>query len=86
MYIYPDGSFHPDLPPVVTQDGIKRGGERMTPEEWDALGYNKVEMIKREPFTTYRTQYVKDDDFVYRERVVSKVTKEEFLFDGGYDV
>jgi hypothetical protein len=85
MYIYPDGSFHADLPPVVTQDGIKRGGEHLAPAEWDKLGYNKVEMLKREPFTTYRTQYVKGDDFVYRERVVSKVAKEESLLTGGYD-
>jgi len=86
MYIYPDGSFHADLPPVVTQNGIRRGGDSLTPEEWDKLGYNKVEMLKREPFTTYRTQYVKGKDCVYREKIVSKVRKEEPLFDGGYDV
>lgn len=86
MFIYPDGAFHAELPPVVTCAGIKLGSEELTQKEWDKLGYNKIIMLKREPFTTYRTQYVKGDDFIYREKVISKVTKKEFLLKDGHEV
>ncbi|MBI9078498.1 MAG: phage tail assembly chaperone [Pseudodesulfovibrio sp.] len=41
-------------------------------EQWDALGYNELDRpIAREPHTSYETQWVKDDDLVYREEIIA---------------
>jgi hypothetical protein len=48
-----------------------------TAEQWDELGYNqKDSQMVRDPHTSYETKWVKGDDLVYREEIVS-VTVDE---------
>ncbi|MBI9080825.1 MAG: phage tail assembly chaperone [Pseudodesulfovibrio sp.] len=46
-------------------------------ERWDALGYNELARpIAREPHTAYETQWVKGDDLVYREEIITATVDE----------
>ncbi len=46
-------------------------------DQWNALGFNeKMPPLERKPFTTYETKWVKGDDFIYREAIVSAVEDE----------
>jgi hypothetical protein len=48
----------------------------LTPAQRDELGYNEAMPLKREPFTTYVTEWVKGGDLIYRETEVSAVVDE----------
>lgn len=45
-------------------------------QEWDAIGYNEAIPIKREPFTTYETHWIKGGDLIYREEIITSQTDE----------
>jgi len=48
-----------------------------TREQWDARGYNeKSTPIVRELYTVYETQWVKGDDLIYREEIVTALVDE----------
>jgi hypothetical protein len=70
MYRYPDGTIRQTPPARVEYDGYVRSFADLTPAQRDELGYNQAVPIKREPFTTYETAWVKGDDLVYRETII----------------
>lgn len=76
MFRYPDGTYKANAPARVEYNGYTRHFADLTREQWDEIGYNEAMPLKREPFTTYETQWVKGDDLVYREKVVSSVVDE----------
>ena len=58
----------------------------LTVEDWDRLGYNEtIPHSKGDPFTEYETEWSKDDDLIYREKVVTFSVDEEAKaeFDAG---
>lgn len=68
-------------PSTVVVDGFRRafvdvltqaGGRGVL----DGLGYNEAVPCEREPFTEYETRWVKGEDLVFREEVVSVVVDE----------
>jgi len=77
MFKYPDASFRTNPPTHVVLDGIRRKFTDLTREQWDGLGYNEAMPLTREPYTTYVMQWVKGEDLIYRETVVSAVVDEE---------
>lgn len=79
MFRYPDGSYRVSAPAKVEFEGYIRNFADLTRAEWDELGYNEAVAVQREPFTTYETEWVKGDDFVYREIVVSSIVDEEMM-------
>lgn len=61
-----------DYPPrKVEYQVFWRLFNELSREELDSIGYNEVVPIKREPYTTYETQWVKGEDLIYREEIVS---------------
>lgn len=76
MFRYKDGQFKVAPPAKVVDDGFVRNFFDLTREEWDELGYNEAMPIKREPFTTYETQWVKGEDMIYREEIVKQEVDE----------
>ena len=76
MYRYPDGTFRQSPPARVEYDGYIRNFADLTPEQRDELGYNEAVPLKRAPFTTYETEWIKGEDLVYRETAVSAVVDE----------
>lgn len=71
MWRYTDNTFRQTPPATVEQDGYIIPFADLTREQLDALGYNEAVSVKREPFTTYETRWVKDDDLIYREEVIA---------------
>jgi hypothetical protein len=76
MWRYPDGTVRLRPPARVEYDGYIRKFADLTPAQRDEIGYNEAVPIKREPFTTYETEWVKGDDLVYRETAVTAVVDE----------
>jgi hypothetical protein len=56
----------------VEYAGYIRNFADLTPAQRDELGYNEAVPLKREPFTTYVTEWVKGGDLVYRETATSQ--------------
>lgn len=77
MFRHPDGVFRVDYPARIVFDGVKRKFNDLTAEQLDVVGYNEAMPIERERFTTYATQWVKGDDLILREVIVSAVVDEE---------
>lgn len=77
MWRYPDGTFKRNPPAKMTIGnvaGVKFN--TLTVEEQDELGYNEAQPAhKKEPFTTYETEWVKDG-FIYIENIVSETVDE----------
>lgn len=73
MFRYPGKEFRTNPPASVEYQGYNRKFTDLTRQQWDEIGYNEAAPLKREPFTTYETQWVKGDDLIYREEVVSAV-------------
>ena len=77
MFRYNSGQFRVIPPATVVMDGFRRNFAELTREQQDALGYNEAVPVRRDPFTTYRTQWVKGEDLIYREEVVTATVDEE---------
>ena len=58
-------------PTSVVFDGFTRKFTDLTREQWNELGYNEAVPIRLESHTTYETQWLKGDDLIYREEIVS---------------
>lgn len=71
MWRYNNGQFRQTPPATVKFDGYIVPFADLTREQLDALGYNEAVPVKREPFTSYETRWVKGDDLIYREEVVA---------------
>lgn len=67
------GLFTINPPATVTYNGYVVPFTELTREEWDELGYNEAVPLKREPFTTYETRWVKGGDLIYREEATSVI-------------
>lgn len=76
MFRHNNGQFRQTPPATVEHDGYRRKFADLTREQWDELGYNEAVPVKREPFTTYETRWVKGDDLIYREEIVGAVVDE----------
>ena len=76
MFRHNNGQFKVTPPATVVFNGFTRNFSDLNREEWDEIGYNEAIQIKREPFTTYETQWKKGDDLIYREEIVSMTTDE----------
>lgn len=73
MFRYNNGQFKQTPPAKVEYNGFYRRFADLSREEWNELGYNEAIPLKREAFTTYETRWVKGDDLIYREEIVSAV-------------
>jgi hypothetical protein len=60
----------------VEYAGYIRDFADLTPAQLDEIGYNVAVPLKREPYTAYRTEWIKGEDLVYREAAVSAVVDE----------
>jgi len=76
MYRYPDGTVQRRLPDKINDSGTIRYTRDLTAEQLDALGYNEGVPIRREPFTTYETEWVKDG-LVCHEQILAAVVDEQ---------
>jgi len=76
MFRHSDGTFKINPPAKVEYKGFERKFHSLSREQWDEIGYNEAILLKREPFTTNRTQWVKGDDLIYREEIVETVVDE----------
>lgn len=76
MWKLSDGTFRNNPPARVELDGLVRRFADLTLEERDAAGFNEAVPLEREPFTRYRTRWVKGGDLVYREEIVEAVVDE----------
>ncbi|OIQ49666.1 hypothetical protein BerOc1_01591 [Pseudodesulfovibrio hydrargyri] len=76
MWKYPDGTYRHNPPARVEYAGYVRDFADLTPAQRDGIGYNEAMPFKREPFTAYETEWVKGEDLVFREAVVSAVLDE----------
>lgn len=47
-----------------------------TAEQWDSHGYNKAVPMDREPFTRYETGWIKGEDMICREHLVTATPDE----------
>lgn len=70
MFKY-NNQFKMTPPATIEHEGFVRKFSELTREQWDEAGYNEAFPIDREPFTTYETQWIKGDDLIYREEVIS---------------
>jgi len=86
MWRYPDGTYRINPPTTVVLNGFVTRFNDLTREQWDELNYNEAIPIKREQFTTHQTQWVKDDDLVYREEVISAVVDEAAKYEAEANV
>jgi hypothetical protein len=77
MWRYRDNTFKQKLPRCIDLDGFSYATADLTREQWDTAGYNEAIPVKREPFTSYETKWVKGDDLIYREEAVSATLDEE---------
>ena len=71
MYRNSNGTFQAAPPAFVIFGGYRRRFADLTRKERDAAGWNEAQPVKREAFTSYETRWVKGDDLIYREEVVS---------------
>lgn len=76
MFRYGNGQLMVNPPALVVYEGYKHTFNDLTREQWDAIGYNEAVPIKRAPYTAYTTEWVKGDDLVFREVVVTAVVDE----------
>ncbi len=76
MFRYNNGQFKQTPPATVEYQGFMRTFSDLTREQWDELGYNEAILAKREPFTTYTTQWVKGNDLIYREEILTTTMDE----------
>jgi hypothetical protein len=76
MHRYPDGTFKVNPPAKVEYQGYIRNFADLTIQQRDEIGFNEAVPIVREPFTTYETEWAKDDNLIYREGVISLVVDE----------
>jgi hypothetical protein len=60
----------------VEYDGYVRSFADLTTAQRDEIGYNEAVPIKRKPYTSYETEWVKGEDLVYRETAVSAIVDE----------
>lgn len=63
-------------PSHVAFGGDRRRFDDLSLEQLDSIGWNAAEQLVREPYTTYETEWVKGEDLVYREEIVSAVVDE----------
>lgn len=77
MFRYDNGQFRVIPPATVVLDGFRRNFAELTREQQDGLGYNEAVPVRRDPFTTYQTQWVKGEDLIYREEIVTATVNEE---------
>ena len=77
MFRYDNGQFKTTPPATVVLDGFRRNFAELTREQWDGLGYNEAVPVRRDPFTTYETRWVKGEDLIYREEVVAAIVDGE---------
>lgn len=78
MFRY-DGQCKITPPATVVHDGYRRRFADLTREQWDAIGWNEAVPVERQPCTAYATEWVKGDDLIYREAVVTATVDEEAL-------
>lgn len=76
MFRYNDGTMRQNGPAKVEYNGFIRNFHDLTREQWDELGYNEALPAEKAPFTTYTTEWVKGEDLIYREVVVSSEVDE----------
>lgn len=76
MFKYPDNTYRQAPPATVEFNGFIRNFQDLTRQEWDALGYNEAVPLPRQPFTEYVTKWVKGNDLICRETVVSQAVNE----------
>lgn len=72
MFRYTNGHFRLNPPRTVEHKGYIVNFADLSREQWDELGYNEAIPYTREPYTNYETEWVKGDDLIYREVVVSE--------------
>jgi hypothetical protein len=76
MWKHPDGTYKITPPARVELAGYVYPFAALDTAQLDAAGYNEAIPIKREPYTTYTTEWVKGEDLIYREEVVTAVVDE----------
>lgn len=76
MFRLNNGQFRRTPPTTVVMDGYRQNFADLTRQQWDELGYNEAVAIRREPFTAYETEWVKGEDMIYREEIVSATVDE----------
>ena len=76
MFRYNNGQFRVTPPAKIEFEGFQRRFGDLTREQWAELGYHEAVPLRREPFTTYETEWVKGDDLIYREKVVAATVDE----------
>jgi len=72
MFRFPDGTFRQQLPSFITVGAVRTPTTGWTADQWDEKGYNEAITLKKEPFYTYTTEWVKGQDFIYREAELTK--------------
>lgn len=77
MFRYDNGQFRNNPPAMVVLDGFRRNFTDLTREQWDGLGYNEAVPVRRAPFTTYETRWVKGEDLIFREEIMAATVDEE---------
>lgn len=75
MFRY-NNQFKQIPPATVEYQGFRRKFFDLNREQWDKIGWNEAIPVKREPFTKYSTQWVKGDDLIYREEIVTTTMDE----------
>ena len=76
MFRYSDGTYRQNPPAKVEHMGLIRKFTDLSREQWDGLGYNEAVPIDREPFTTYVTEWCKNDDLIFREKIITATVDE----------
>lgn len=76
MFRYSDGTYRQNPPAKVEHNGLIRKFSDLSREQWDGLGYNEAVPIDREPFTTYETEWCKNDDLIFRENIITATVDE----------
>jgi len=71
MFRNPDETYKKNPPVTVIYDGFTRNFADLSREQWDELGYHEAMPAPREPYITYETRWVKGDDLIYREEIIS---------------
>ncbi|WP_018125161.1 hypothetical protein [Desulfovibrio oxyclinae] len=81
MWRYPDNTFRQTPPAQVVQGGSVRRFADLTREERAALGYHEARTLRREPFTSYVTEWLLGEDLILREQIVEAVVDEAARLD-----
>lgn len=76
MFRYSDGTYRQNPPAKVEHMGLIRKFTDLSREQWDGLGYNEAVPIDREPFTTYVTEWCKNDDLIFLENIITATVDE----------